>query len=53
MNPIEEATTIQVRFVTKNEDLPALPANTLTVPLKLARYGLSEIVNHLLNIGKQ
>ncbi len=38
---------VQIRFVTKL-DL-AIPESQFAVPDKLARYGLSEIINHLLD----
>jgi len=38
---------VSVRFVTKEEK--KVPETPFTVPITLARYGLSEIVNHLLH----
>eukprot|EP00808_Paulinella_micropora_P009412 g67055.t1 len=42
---------VQVRFVSKQaesgEQGPAVPDTPFTVPVRLGRYGLSEIVNHL------
>jgi ribosome biogenesis protein YTM1 len=38
---------VQVRFVTQQEKYVVTDAPTL-VPVNLKRYGLSEIVNHLL-----
>ena len=45
----EKNNQVQVRFVTKL-DLQ-LPESSFSVPDNLARYGLSEIVNHLIGAG--
>mmetsp|Transcript_4934 Transcript_4934/g.9543 ORF Transcript_4934/g.9543 Transcript_4934/m.9543 type:complete len:457 (+) Transcript_4934:44-1414(+) len=42
----DEVKEVQIRFVTKLGI--AVPDNTFAVPTTLARYGLSEIVNHFL-----
>jgi hypothetical protein len=39
---------VQVCFKPKNTASPAAPDTFFSVPLTLNRYGLSEIVNHLL-----
>lgn len=44
---LTELSEVQVKFVTRNADLPQVPDTFLNVPVKLARYGLSEIVNAL------
>lgn len=41
---------VQVRFTTRNEDL-AVGDTPIFVPTSLKRYGLSQIVNHLLKTG--
>lgn len=50
---LTELSELSVRFVTRNENLPRVPDTYLSVPAKLARYGLSEIVNALTNTGQQ
>ena len=47
--PLGEAPEVQVqiRFTTKLDI--AIPETQFAVPDKLARYGLSELINHLLN----
>lgn len=47
----QEAKQIQVRFVPSpsNKFLPVAPDTPFAVPASLARLGLSELVNHLLN----
>ncbi|KAL1914936.1 uncharacterized protein VTP21DRAFT_7852 [Calcarisporiella thermophila] len=42
---------VQVKFVTKN-DKYVVPDTAILVPTRLKRYGLSEIVNHMLNFEK-
>ena len=50
----EEGEKIQVKFVTKIDDPKYQPPDTaFYIPISLARYGLSEIVNHILELGKQ
>lgn len=47
----DKATTeskVRVRFVTKNPDIRVIDT-PIAVPLKLGRFGLSEVVNHLLD----
>jgi ribosome biogenesis protein YTM1 len=41
---------VQVRFVTKQTEY-AVTDTPMIVPAKLKRYGLSEIINHLLGFG--
>ena len=43
---------VSVRFVTRVPSLPVVPDTFIQLPTSLARYGLSEIVNHLASIGK-
>lgn len=42
-----EITDIQVKFITHS--CPAVPSTLFTVPSRLSRYGLSEIINYLLH----
>jgi len=44
---LTEVSEVSVRFVTRNPSLPQVPNTFLSVPVRLARYGLSEIVNAL------
>ena len=48
----EDDDQMSVRFITRIKD-PALtvPDSAFFVPTKLARYGLSTVINHLLNLG--
>ncbi|RUP49005.1 NUC135 domain-containing protein [Jimgerdemannia flammicorona] len=46
----EEVTQVQVRFVTQQRKYAVIDSAIL-VPARLKRYGLSEIVNHLLGSG--
>ncbi len=48
MDAKEESQDVFVRFVSKLPFGSTLPENPVAVPGKLSRYGLSEIVNHLL-----
>ena len=41
--------TIQVRFFTKDDSLLSCPDIAFDVPIKFKRWGLSELVNHLLS----
>lgn len=43
---------VKVRFFTNEEDDLKVSENPIFVPVSLKRYGLSEIVNHLLNDGE-
>lgn len=43
--------SIQIRFTTKDEELAVSP-DPIIVPTSLKRYGLSEVVNHLLETGE-
>jgi ribosome biogenesis protein YTM1 len=43
-----EEKQVQVRFISKIQTENEVPDTSFQVPAKLARYGLSEIVNHLL-----
>ncbi len=46
-HPVDlELKEVQVRFVTKLEQ--AVPDTPFSVPVRLTRYGLSGVVNHLL-----
>jgi hypothetical protein len=45
----EDLTEIQVRFVTKLD--ASVPDTTFSLPVRLQRYGLSGVVNHLLAQG--
>lgn len=47
----DQVQNVQVRFINRGDDAPANPALgvPLTVPVSLGRYGLSELVNHLLS----
>src|SRR5205823_3661053 len=47
---LSELSEVSVKFVTRQPDLPQVPNTFLSVPVKLARYGLSEIVNALTQI---
>jgi len=44
---LSELKEVSVRFFTRHPSLPQVPNTFLNVPVKLARYGLSEIVNAL------
>jgi ribosome biogenesis protein YTM1 len=44
---LTELSEVSVRFVTRNPSLPQVPNTFLSVPVRLARYGLSEVVNAL------
>lgn len=46
---MEELKEIQVQFVTKLADA-AVPETSFAVPVRLTRYGLSGVVNHLLGL---
>lgn len=50
---LDGVTEVQVEFRAKTagDDESVLPPHSLTVPLRLGRYGLSEIVNALLQQG--
>ncbi|CAG8525155.1 39128_t:CDS:2 [Gigaspora margarita] len=48
----EEENQIQVRFVTQQKEF-AVTDSAILVPTKLRRYGLSEIINHLLGFDNQ
>lgn len=49
----KDVAQVQVRFVSKNKALSALvPETPFSVPVHLARYGLSEILNHLISQGE-
>lgn len=52
VNMQEEDTRVQVRFVTQQRKY-AITEAAIFVPARLRRYGLSEIVNHLLGAGKE
>ncbi|KAF0429172.1 ribosome biogenesis protein WDR12 [Gigaspora margarita] len=47
----EEENQIQVRFVTQQKEF-AVTDSAILVPTKLRRYGLSEIINHLLGFER-
>lgn len=44
---LTELSEVNVRFFTRQPELPQVPNTFLSVPVKLARYGLSEVVNAL------
>lgn len=44
---------LQVRFTTSLTSIPPLPSSPFTIPVHLTRYGLSQILNHLLSLPKQ
>jgi NLE (NUC135) domain len=51
-----ETSQVEVRFEPANASAAqragiVVPAHPIAVPLKLTRYGLSEIVNHLAGLG--
>ncbi|KAJ3214583.1 WD repeat-containing protein 12 [Clydaea vesicula] len=47
-------TSVQCIFVTKNLLYSSLiPTNPILIPTKLRRFGLSEIINHVLNLEKK
>jgi hypothetical protein len=48
---IDEEALIQVRFHTKYSEFK-ITETIITVPAKLRRYGLSELINHLLENSK-
>ena len=49
---MEEEEKVQVKFVTKLEQENwKAPESVYYVPLSLARYGLSEVLNNLLQLG--
>ncbi|PRP77255.1 hypothetical protein PROFUN_13638 [Planoprotostelium fungivorum] len=49
MEGVDENETIEVRFITKLEPALTVTDKPFRVPLKLGRYGLSGVINHLLN----
>lgn len=53
IDSLNDLTEVQVKFFTRQPDLPQVPETFLNVPVKLARYGLSEIVNALTETGQQ
>eukprot|EP00959_Pyramimonas_sp_CCMP1952_P180034 3764657-Pyramimonas_sp.AAC.1 len=48
-----EDTQVVCRFVTRMPEEYRITATPFAVPARLSRYGLSEVVNHLLSLGKQ
>lgn len=50
METLQENAQIQVRFITQQRKY-AVTDSVIFVPSSLRRYGLSEIINHLLNFG--
>ena len=49
---IEEGENVQVKFTTKLEDKQwQAPLSAYYVPISLTRYGLSEVLNNLLQLG--
>ncbi|CAK0736467.1 hypothetical protein CVIRNUC_000750 [Coccomyxa viridis] len=48
-----EETQISCRFITKLPDVYRVPPSTVAVPSQLHRYGLSQIINHLLALEPQ
>jgi len=44
----QNASEVQVKFITRMETENKVPDHAFAVPVKLVRYSLSEIVNHLL-----
>jgi ribosome biogenesis protein YTM1 len=50
-NTTENGQQIQVRFKSRKESL-AVPTDPILVPTRLKRFGLSEIINHLLGTGE-
>ena len=50
METSQEESQVQVRFVTKQTEY-AVTDTPMLVPSRLRRYGLSEIINHLLGLG--
>jgi len=49
----EEETQILVRFVTKLPAQLRVSEAPVAVPTTLKRFGLSQIINHLLGLGEQ
>ncbi|KAI4346661.1 hypothetical protein L6164_007539 [Bauhinia variegata] len=47
----EMSRIIQVRFITKLSSLLKVPTNAIAIPSNLTRFGLSSIVNNLLEAG--
>jgi ribosome biogenesis protein YTM1 len=47
-----EDTQVVCRFVTRMPEEFRITETPFAVPARLSRYGLSEVVNHLLNLGK-
>ena len=41
---------LQVRFTSRLTSIPPLPSSPFTIPVHLTRYGLSQILNHLLTL---
>lgn len=48
---MSDDTQVLVKFVTKSSELLQVPDTPVAIPAKLKRYGLSQIVNHLLNLA--
>ena len=48
---MKEEQQITCRFVTKLPEEYQVPDAPIAVPSRLTRYGLSEIINHLLALG--
>lgn len=51
MDSTQENTQVMCRFVTRMSEQFRITPTPIAVPAKLTRYGLSEVVNHLLNLG--
>ena len=47
----EAETQVLCRFVTRMPEAYRVTSTAIAVPATLTRYGLSEVVNHLLNLG--
>lgn len=48
----ENSRRVQVRFITKLKPPQKVPSNSIAIPSNLTRFGLSSVVNNLLQAGK-
>ena len=48
-----DVATVEVKFVTKLPSSMQVTDQPFRVPAELARFGLSGVINHLLNLGEK